>query len=251
MIGDKKVVCVIPARLCSTRFPRKVLASLMGKPLVQWAWEGALKVPCFDEVVVAVDSEEVAEKVTSFGGRYFMTSESCENATERLIEIQKRGLLHGDIWVNWQSDEPFLSDISIADLLQSADHDHADVWTLKSPIEASAALDPNICKVVCDHEGFALYFSRSVIPYSRDDLENKSIFKHVGLYAYTKESLEKISTLSSCDIEEKEMLEQLRFLFYGLKIQVHETKEDSVGIDLPEHLFAAEDQLKRGTIFPF
>ncbi len=223
MIGDKKVVCIIPARLCSTRFPRKVLASLMGKPLVQWAWEGALKVPCFDEVVVAVDSEEVAEKVTSFGGRYFMTSPDCSNATERLIEIQKRGLLHGDIWVNWQSDEPFLSAVSIEDLLQSAVHDHADVWTLKSSVEASAALDPNICKVVCDHEGFALYFSRSIIPYNRDGIENKSIFKHIGLYAYTEDSLEKISMLPSCEIEEMEMLEQLRFLFYGLKIQVHET----------------------------
>ena len=129
--------------------------------------------------------------------------------------------------------------------------DHADVWTLKTPISKEAAEDPNICKVVCDHDGFALYFSRSLIPHYRDPKEDLHIFKHVGLYAYTEDALEKISVLPSCVIEEAEMLEQLRFLYYGLKIQVHETKEDSVGIDLPEHISIAEEQMKRSSLFPF
>lgn len=246
MIGTKKIVCVIPARLRSSRFPRKMLAMLSGKPLIQRAWEGAVKIPFFDEVVLAIDSEEVANVVDSFGGRYIMTSPECANGTARLVEIQSRGLLKGDVWVNWQGDEPFLSLQVISDLLQSCETSEADVWTLKTLLEEESKIsDPNFCKVVSDKTGRALYFSRSPIPYVRDEGKLVKVFRHVGLYAYSDAALKKISFMDSCEIEEAEMLEQLRFLFYGLNVQVHETKEDSIGIDTPEHLAFAEEYMKR------
>lgn len=245
MIGNKKIVCVIPARLQSTRFPKKILSCLSGKSLVRWAWEGALRVPFFDEVVIAIDAEETAKVVDSFGGKWIMTSESCSRGTERLVEIQSKGLVEGDIWVNWQADEPFLSIQVIKDLLQSCSSSEAEIWTLKTKMrEGDRIEDSSICKVVCDVNDHALYFSRSPIPY-RQEKTNASIFRHIGLYAYSNAALEKISTMPSCEIEEAESLEQLRFLFHGLKMQVHETQELSLGIDLPEHLIAAEEYLKK------
>lgn len=247
MIGDKKVVCVIPARLKSTRFPRKMLASLGGRPLLQRVWERAHTVPLFDTIAFAVDSEETAALIRSFGGIYFMTSEKCANGTERLVELLNTGKLSGDIWVNWQGDEPFISPQMISDLLQSCATDCSDVWTLKKRITSiSDALDPHIAKVVCDIEGFALYFSRSQIPFYRDSTaDSEKIFhKHIGLYAFTHEALKKIGGLAPCSIEFAEQLEQLRFLYNQLKVRVHETKEEVFGIDLPEHLAKAEVFLK-------
>ncbi|MES2200493.1 MAG: 3-deoxy-manno-octulosonate cytidylyltransferase [Chlamydiota bacterium] len=245
MIENKKVVCVIPARLHSSRFPKKILSYLSGKPLVRWAWEGALRIPFFDEVVIAIDSEETAEVVESFGGKWIMTSVDCSRGTERLAEIQKKGLLQGDIWVNWQADEPFLSIRVMQDLLQSCAFSEAEIWTLKTRMKADDRVqDPNICKVVCDINGHALYFSRSPIPY-RQTKPDGPTFRHIGLYAYSNAALEKINTMPSCEIEEAESLEQLRFLYHGLKMQVHETEELSLGIDLPEHLSAAEEYLKK------
>ncbi len=245
MIGNKKIVCVIPARLHSTRFPKKILSHLSGKPLVRWAWEGALCIPFFDEVVIAIDAEETARVVDSFGGKWIMTSESCSRGTERLVEIQGKGLVKGDIWVNWQADEPFLSIQVIKDLLQSCSFSEAEIWTLKIKMrEEDRIQDPNICKVVCDINDHALYFSRSPIPY-RQEKTNVPTFRHIGLYAYSNAALKKISTMPSCKIEEAESLEQLRFLYQGLKMQVHETEELSLGIDLPEHLSAAEEYLKK------
>ncbi len=249
MIGNKKIICVIPARLKSTRFPGKVLALLGGKPLIQRTWEAASKIPFFDEIVLAIDSKEVALVAESIGARFVMTSEDCQNGTERLIEIQKRGLLEGDVWVNWQGDEPFLSLRAIKDLLQSCESSEVDIWTLKQELDSVRASDPSICKVVCDQKADALYFSRSPIPYVREGGVPVKYFKHVGLYAYSDQALRKIAKMPPCEIESAEMLEQLRFLFNGLKIRVHETKENSIGIDLLEHLVLAEKHLKTGSFF--
>lgn len=234
MFGNKSVVCVIPARLGSTRFPRKMLAPLKGKPLVQWAYEGAKRCPWFDEVVIAVDSEEIFEVVEGFGGKAVMTAFDCQNGTERLIELQQRGILKGDVWVNWQGDEPFIGTKMIETLLQSCDE--GEIWTLKIAIEDPSS--PHVVKVVCDHLGRALYFSRSPIPHN-----SKKYFKHVGIYAYSDEALQKISKLSPCPLEEAERLEQLRFLYNGLSIQVHETDEEIIGIDTPEQLSIAEEMI--------
>lgn len=237
MLGNKTVVCVIPARLGSSRFPRKMVARLRDKPLLQWAYEGAKRCDCFDEVVVAVDSEELKAVVEEFGGRALMTSFDCQNGTERLVELQSRGALKGDIWVNWQGDEPFISSNTIETLLQSSQNEEEEIWTLKFPIEDPQKIhSPHVVKVVCDAFGKALYFSRSTIPY-----EGKKVFKHIGLYAYSDRALQKISHLSPSPLEESEKLEQLRFLYHGLSVQVHQTSEEIFGIDTPEHLLLAEE----------
>ncbi len=248
MIDQKKVVCVIPARLKSTRFPKKMLCTLKGKPLLQWVFERASSVSLFDEVVFAIDAEETADLVRSFGAKCLMTSESCPSGTDRLAELMNSGALHADIWVNWQGDEPFICEQMIFDLLQSCGQGESDVWTLKKKITAfEEATNPHIAKVVCDAQGYALYFSRSQIPFYRDasDLTQKEFYKHVGLYAFTREALGKISNLQPCAIEHAEQLEQLRFLYHNLRIRVHETDYEVFGIDLPEHLAKAETHLEQ------
>jgi 3-deoxy-manno-octulosonate cytidylyltransferase (CMP-KDO synthetase) len=239
----KKVVCVIPARLGSSRFPRKILAPLGGKPVIQRVWEAAQEVSVFDSVVIAVDSEETADIVSSFGGEAIMTSPDCTSGTVRLVELRRRGLIEGDIFVNWQGDEPFIHTHMIHDLLQSIHEDTADVWTLKKLFsDHRQALSPHLAKVVCDQAGFALYFSRSPIPFYRDfhEKNQKIYFKHIGIYAFTAQALNKLHLLPSSYLEKAEMLEQLSFLYHGLKIRVHETEHEVLGIDLPEHLVQAE-----------
>lgn len=246
MLGSKKIICIIPARLQSTRFPRKMLISLKGKPLLQWVWEAANRVSLFDEVAFAIDSPEIAALIDSFGGRFFMTSEACLSGTERLVELYAKGALTGDVWVNWQGDEPFIDEGMIRDLLQTCASEPSDVWSLCKKIEKMEELHtPHVAKVVRDAQGFALYFSRSAIPHYRDPLpeEQKKYYKHVGLYAFTPEALHAISTLPLCVLEEAEQLEQLRFLCNGLRIRLHETQRDVFGIDLPEHLAKAEARL--------
>lgn len=252
MINGKKVVCIIPARLKSSRFPRKILAPLGNKPLIQWVWEAAMKIPFFDEVAFAIDSEETAEAIQSFGGHFHMTSPDCLVGTDRLIELHQKGIIQGDIWVNWQADEPFVSERILGDLLNLASESSADMWTLKTKIlDETQINDPNCPKVTCDRKGFALYFSRSPIPYYRESgITSKTYFKHIGLYAYSSEALEKISSMGPCSLADAESLEQLRFLSHGLKIQVNETKEETIGIDLPEHLSIAEEFIKKYSSTP-
>jgi 3-deoxy-manno-octulosonate cytidylyltransferase (CMP-KDO synthetase) len=239
---------VIPARLQSSRFPRKILTNLSGKPLIEWVWAAAKKVDIFDEVVFAIDANETADVINGFGGKYIMTSSSCLSGTDRLVELQKRGEVKADVWVNWQADGPFICRDAIFDLLQSCDRDLADVWTLKKQIIADEdVLSPDVSKVVCDIRGRAMYFSRSSIPFYRRTVPGKEkiYFKHVGLYAYSDAGLKKISKLPSCDLEVIEQLEQLRFIYNGLWVQVHETQHETLEIDLPEHLAKAEEVMVR------
>jgi len=252
MWKDKKVACVIPARLQSSRFPRKILTLLKGKPLIEWVWLAAKKVSLFDEVVFAIDAEETAQVIESFGGKYHMTSIDHPVGTDRLAELQKRGVIKADVWVNWQADGPFINESTIHDLLQSCDRDGADVWTLKKRIFSEEdILSPDVPKVVCDAKGKALYFSRSTLPFYRKvpNGKEKIYYKHVGLYAYSDAGLKKISTLSPCDLEVIEQLEQLRFLYNGLDVQVHETQYETLEVDLPEHLAKAESVMDQKKIY--
>ena len=242
------IVCVIPARLKAQRFPGKMLRSIAGKPLLQWVWEAASTVTCFDQVIFAIDSPEIAKLIEQFGGRYIMTSEQCTGGTERLVEIMKSAKISADIWVNWQGDEPFITNDMVAHLLQSHQNDTADVWTLKKRItDSTQIINPNIAKVVCDNRGFALYFSRSMMPFYRDvDLicldANKHLFyKHIGLYAFTTNALQKIALMNMSGLEDAEKLEQLRWLQNGLSVRVHETDRDVRGIDTPQDLEYAEE----------
>ena len=238
-----KIVCIIPARLKSSRFPKKMLTHLQGKPLLQWVWERAKSTSLFHHVAFAIDAPEVAELVSSFHAPYYMTAESCASGTDRLIEVYKNQKIDADIWVNWQGDEPFITEAMIQTLLKTCKKKDSDIWTLKKRIVApEEILSPHFAKVVCDVNDFALYFSRSVIPFHRDNANDESqpFYKHVGLYAFTREALEKIAHLTPCVIEQAEQLEQLRFLYHNLRIKVHETDQEVFGIDLPEHLAKAE-----------
>lgn len=237
-----KIACIIPARLASTRFPRKILAPLHGKPLLQHVWEAAQKVSLFDSVTIAVDAEETLTLARSFGAHALLTSPHCSSGTLRLAELEKRAEVKADIYVNWQGDEPFIHEKLIHTLTHTCGTDQADIWTLKKsvfdPIEASS---PHVVKVVCTAQGYALYFSRCPIPFHRDH-PFPHYFKHLGLYAYTQKALRKIGSLPPSPLEEAEKLEQLSFLYYGLKIRVHETEEETLGIDLPEHLKQAHNR---------
>ncbi|MCB1107105.1 MAG: 3-deoxy-manno-octulosonate cytidylyltransferase [Chlamydiia bacterium] len=244
-----KVVCVIPARLASSRFPRKVLSMLGEKPLLQWVWEGAQSARIFTDVAFAIDDHETARLIDSFGGRHYMTSPDCLSGTDRLIELQSAGKLKGDIWVNWQGDEPFIHREMIESLLSTTDQNY-DIWSLKKEIQREEEIDdPNVVKVVTDPEGRALYFSRSPIPYDRDALEDITYYKHIGIYAFTDKALQKISTFSPSRLEQAEGLEQLRFLENGLSIQVHETPHETVGIDVPDDLARAMDRISSELAF--
>jgi 3-deoxy-manno-octulosonate cytidylyltransferase (CMP-KDO synthetase) len=237
----KKIACVIPARLKSTRFPSKNFSvCCMINLSFQWVWEAAKSVAQFDSVTIAVDSDETASVVRSFGGASIMTSESCPSGTMRLGELLQRKKIDADVLVCWQGDEPFLHEQMIDELLQTTQSDNSDVWTLKKKImNPEDVLSPHIPKVVTDENGYALYFSRSPIPYHRD-VKETIYFKHIGIYAYTRDALSRLIQLPTSHLAEAEQLEQLNFLYHGLKVRVHETSHEGFGIDIPEHLERAQ-----------
>ena len=180
-----KIVCVIPAKLQSVRFPRKVLSLLGTKPMLQWVWEAAIESKRFDEIVFAIDNLETGQLIDSFEGKWLMTSSKCLSGTDRLIELQESGKIQGDIWVNWQGDEPFIHREMIEELLQNIKERDIDIYSLKKHISLKEMVtNPNIVKVVTDHKGHALYFSRSPIPYYRDHhhFDETMYYKHCLLY---------------------------------------------------------------------
>ncbi|MFA5305888.1 MAG: 3-deoxy-manno-octulosonate cytidylyltransferase [Candidatus Babeliales bacterium] len=250
MNKQKKIVCVIPARLDSVRFPRKIIAPLQGRPLLAWVWDAVTRCSIFNEVLFAIDSLESAAVIESFGGRYVMTSATCKSGTDRLVELCTSGKITADVWVNWQGDEPFVNEMMIASLLATSDQTNQEMWTLKKLITDPQEIhSPKVAKVVCNAYGQAIYFSRAAIPFFRDEQDplklvaKQTYFKHVGLYAYTSQALHKIATMGKSSLEDAEKLEQLRFLEYGLRIQVHETTHDVFGIDTPEDLLRAERRI--------
>lgn len=239
MLHKKKIACVIPARLHSTRFPGKVLQYLGGEPLLKRVYKAAKKCSLFDSIIIAVDDQSTYDLASGFTKNVIYTSPTWNSGTDRLIEVYQSGKISADIWVNWQADEPFLEKQMLLELLSSIDTER-DIWTLKKKItKLDEIKNSNVTKVVTDNTGRAMYFSRHSIPY---DSGKFSIlyFKHIGIYAFTPKALEKISTTGPVPIEINEQLEQLRFLYHGLHIQVHETTRDSIGIDTPEDLILAE-----------
>lgn len=250
MYKNKKIVCVIPARLASTRFPRKMLATLCQRPLLEWVWKAATSVPYFDEVVFAVDAQETANVIAQFGGKSVMTSVDCAVGTDRLVELALRNEFQADVWVNWQGDEPFIIKRMIEQLLATCDDGQGAVWTLKKVItNVDDVASPMFAKVVCDVNGNALYFSRLPIPYFRDErdmtklVQARHYFKHVGLYAFTTDALKSIATMPYNPLEDAEKLEMIRWLANGLKVQVHETDYEVFGIDTPADLDRATQRI--------
>ena len=244
-----KFIAIIPARYASTRFPGKPLAMLGGKPVIQRVYEQAVSV--LDEAYVATDDERIFQTVTGFGGRAVMTRADHKSGTDRIEEAVEKLETDADVIINIQGDEPFVQASQIETLCHLFDAPETQIGTLGKPFETmEAVLNPNSPKIVCDRRGFALYFSRSVIPYVRNKkqqewLQHFPFLKHLGLYAYHREVLREVTQLPQSPLELAESLEQLRWLENGYRIRVGKTDVETVGIDTPEDLERAEQFLRQ------
>jgi 3-deoxy-manno-octulosonate cytidylyltransferase (CMP-KDO synthetase) len=230
MTTPLRTLGVIPARLASTRLPRKVLREVAGRPLLVWVVEAARACSQLDRVLVAADSEEVAELCRRLGFPVQLTSPELASGTDRVHAVAQ--LHDADVYVNIQGDEPLLRPEHIAALLRPFARAHVDVSTLKVRCTAENISNPNAVKVVTDADGRALYFSRAAIPFHRDAADPvPQYWKHIGLYAYRKSALNLFPTLPTSALEHAERLEQLRFLENGLCIHVEATEHDTIGVD--------------------
>ncbi len=233
---------IIPARYASTRFPGKPLADILGKPMIQWVYEQACRASLLDQVIVATDDQRIYDTVIQFGGKVVMTSPQAANGTERIAEVAEN--LNVTFVLNIQGDEPLIDPETIDQLVMlMQENPEAPVGTLVKRITNLADLNnPNIPKVVVDKNFYALYFSRSVIPFFRDEqnqqlwLRKSSYYQHIGLYIYKREFLIKFVELPISNLERIEQLEQLRVLENGFKIIVGLTETDSIGVDIPEDI---------------
>jgi 3-deoxy-manno-octulosonate cytidylyltransferase (CMP-KDO synthetase) len=224
-------IAVIPARLGSTRLPRKVLAPIAGRPMLAWVYEGARRSPLLRDVIVATDSQEIMDVCHRSGWKAQLTSTDCRNGTERVQEVSRS--IAAEVYVTVQGDEPLVRAEHIHELLRVMQDPEVQVGTLKTPIPAQSkdVDNPNAVKVVADSAGRALYFSRATIPHDRDRVGSVRYFKHLGLYAYRKPALDRFVELGESGLERAERLEQLRFLENGIAIYVGETPFDTVGVD--------------------
>ena len=246
-----KFLAVIPARYASTRFPGKPLAMLAGKSVIQRVYEQVAGV--LDDAYVATDDERIFNAVAGFGGKAVMTSAHHKSGTDRIEEaVQKIGG-DFDVVVNIQGDEPFIHRSQIETVCRCFDDPRTQIATLGKPFNPAEGIgpieNPNSPKIVVDNQGYALYFSRSIIPFVRNAEPQEwpgryPFLKHIGLYAYRTEVLAEITQLPQSSLELAESLEQLRWLQNGYKIKVGETRIETVGIDTPEDLQRAEQFLK-------
>ena len=237
-----KAIAVIPARLASTRLPRKMLRQISGKPLIGVVYEAVRSSSLLADVVIATDSDEIMAACREHGWNAQMTSSSHRSGTERVHEISGREA--ADVYLNVQGDEPLVRPEQIASLLGVMENPAAQVGTLMTPAAAIDISNPNAVKVVTDLQGRALYFSRATIPFDRDGAGPR-YFKHLGLYAYRKPALDQFVSLPESLLEKSERLEQLRFLENGVEIYVGETPHDSVGVDTEEDLKRVIEILKQ------
>ena len=243
-----KFIAIIPARYASTRFPGKPLAVLGGKTVIQRVYEQVSKV--LSEVYVATDDERIFTAVEAFGGKAIMTRTDHKSGTDRIQEAVEKIGSDADVIINVQGDEPFIQPSQIETLMHLFDNPETQIGTLGKPFESIEAVEnPNSPKIVTDVRGFALYFSRSIIPFIRGK-EHQEWFgqypflKHLGIYAYRREVLAEVTQLPQSSLEKAESLEQLRWLQNGYRIRVGLTDVETVGIDTPEDLQKAEAFLK-------
>ena len=239
-----RILAVIPARLASTRLPRKVLRELNGQPLLAWVVEAARRCPQIGRVVVAADSKEVAELCSIRGWECLMTSPDLPSGSDRLFAVSRE--IDADIYVNIQADEPLLDPAHIEALLRPFFDPAVPVSTLKVRCPEESIGDPNVVKVVTAPNGRALYFSRATIPFNRDG-QPAIYWKHLGLYAYRKEALARFAALPPGQLEQVERLEQLRLLENGIYLYVSESPLDTIGVDTEEDLGHAAKLLARRT----
>ena len=242
-------MAIIPARYASTRFPGKPLAVLGGKTVIQRVYEQVDSI--LDEVYVATDDKRIYDCVTGFGGRAVMTREDHKSGTDRIEEAVEKIQSSADVIINVQGDEPFIQPSQIKTLMKLFDTPDTQIGTLGKPFESIEAIEnPNSPKIVTDNRGFALYFSRSVIPYIRGKERSEwfgeyPFLKHLGIYAYRREVLKEVTLLPQSSLEKAESLEKLRWLQNGYRIRVGLTDVETVGIDTPEDLKRAEEFLNK------
>jgi 3-deoxy-manno-octulosonate cytidylyltransferase (CMP-KDO synthetase) len=241
-----KIVAFIPARYHSKRFEGKPLALIAGKPMIQHVYQRSKGCPVLDEVYVATDDLKIVKCVNEFGGQAVMTDGRHLSGTDRIAEAaEKVNLADRDIVVNIQGDQPIFQPSIISDLIRPLTEDpKIPMSTLMHEIKEDRELqDINNTKVVVDNNGYALYFSRLPIPFSRDQESRTTHYKHLGIYAYRKEFLVAFTNLSYGLLEGAEKLEQLRALEHGFKIKVVETIFDSIEVDIPEDIEIVEQKL--------
>jgi 3-deoxy-manno-octulosonate cytidylyltransferase (CMP-KDO synthetase) len=235
-------IAIIPARLASTRLPRKILREIAGKSMLAHVYEAAKKSPLVREVIIATDSEEVLQVAKSHGWRAEMTSPQHRSGTDRVHELAQR--LSAEIYVNVQGDEPLARPEHFEALLRPMQRPEVMVSSIMTPCPTHDIDNPNAVKVVTDKHGKALYFSRSTIPFNRDQGDGVQYFKHLGFYAYRKAALDRFCSLPESSLEAAERLEQLRFLENGADIYVEETPYNTVGVDTEEDLRRVEEMLR-------
>jgi len=242
------VIGVIPARYNATRFHGKLLADLCGKPVIQHTWENAKKSKSIEDLIIATDDKRIFNAAKGFGAKVMYTSKAHKSGSDRLTEVTSS--IDAKVVVNIQADEPLIRPAMIDDVVSPLLKDKdIEMATLCHKIRKEHELfDTNIVKVVMDRRGFALYFSRATIPYKPRSITNgqrlSNHYKHIGLYAYTKDFLFTFKSLPQSRLERIEKLEQLRVIENGYRIKVVETRFDTIGIDTPEDLLKATELIK-------
>jgi 3-deoxy-manno-octulosonate cytidylyltransferase (CMP-KDO synthetase) len=240
-----KIIAVIPARYASTRFPAKLMQDLGGKTVITRTYEAAVKTNLFDDVFVVTDSELIYDEIISIGGKAIRSIKEHESGSDRIAEAVEN--LDVDIVVNVQGDEPFINKEPLAAVLEVFRNDakqEIDLASLMCEITDWEMIEnPNNVKVIVDQNGLALYFSRAVIPYPREKNVGVRYFQHIGIYAFRKQALLDFYKLPMKSLEASEKLEQLRYLEYGKKIKMVETKHVGIGIDTPEDLEKARKMI--------
>jgi len=244
MTSSFSAIAIIPARLASTRLPRKVLREIAGQPMIARVYEAAKKSPLLRDVIIATDSEEVLQFAQARGWKAQMTSDKHRSGTDRVYEAAQR--IAADVYVNIQGDEPLARPEHLDALLQPMQDPKVMVSTIKTPCPPQDVDNPNAVKVVTDLNGRALYFSRSTIPFDRDKAGAIGYFKHLGFYAYRRAALDRFCNLPESKLEAAERLEQLRFLENGIDIYVAETPFNTVGVDTEEDLRRVEEIFRNG-----
>ena len=238
------ILAVIPVRQGATRLPGKPLADLAGRPVVEWVYDAARSCRAFDHVIVATDSEQIADAVRGFGGAVELTRDDHRTGTDRVAEVAERHP-EAEVVANVQGDQPFATPEMLTALVQPyLEGERPPMTTLASPLDPALHEDPNTVKVVCDLQGYALYFSRSPIPYLRG--EAPELLHHMGLYAFTRETLIAYPSFASTPLEQAEALEQLRALEHGVRIRVCRADRSVLEINTPEDLEQARQLAQRG-----
>jgi len=244
-----KILGVIPARYASTRFEGKPLKEINGSPMIEWVYKRAENSDV-DKLVVATDDERIFNAVKSFGGNAVMTSTEHENGTSRIIEVINNPEYNDfDFVINIQGDEPLIDIKSVNLIADNFRQEKSEIVTLKKEFKEKEEIkNPNIVKVITDFNDNAIYFSRSVIPYERNEVKDFKYYKHIGIYGYTSKFLKELKNLKSGILEKIESLEQLRFIENGYKIKVLETTSEVIGVDTEEDLKEVIEYINKNNI---